>query len=603
MQIHELNNFSGTLGAGSYLAIDNGTDTGRISSQGLLASTEARIDAANDQITDVKSDLRSARYLDLFNINQELQWEVGSINKESGSELVSATRIRTVDYIDLTDITSLTFKINNGYKYVVDWFDSTKNVLVYAPIHGAWQTTDQTLEVPFDAKYARFLIADTSDGNAQLDYASQLAVEGSFPLSRIPKDTPQQLDEIKERTSHIEDFALFDDQKFIQYLSQSNFSSGEYYQYNSVTDTVFTISNSGYKVQTVEIPAGTYNYKNIQGSFSFLRNKRTNAVVSFNTLNGGIDANSSGTFTIDYEAIFYVTCGFYQTINMLSKGTLPTTQADGEFFIGHMGLRRVFRCGAGEYFTEFYKALEYAMQYENSILYVGDGTYDLVSELGSDYFANFDHSVDGWGIDIGNGIEIICSEGAKFTCLYEGDNTAVHTYFSPLNAIRNASDNNDFIIRNMNISAKNCRYILHDECAVVEVPYRHIIDSCIMHLDNSESLSSLNTRQCIGGGLGYHGFVEIKNSVFSCDGGWNGVDVVSYHNSSANTAKSKIVCKDNYCDGLSTFRFSAYGTQATYITTVLASNNNLGANISTRKESADAGDNVNVLQWNNVVRS
>lgn len=57
MQIHELNNFSGTLGAGAYLAIDNGTDTGRISSQGLLASTEARIDAANDQITDLKSDL------------------------------------------------------------------------------------------------------------------------------------------------------------------------------------------------------------------------------------------------------------------------------------------------------------------------------------------------------------------------------------------------------------------------------------------------------------------------------------------------------------------------------------------------------------------
>ena len=59
MQIHELNNFSGTLGAGSYLAIDNGTDTGKISSQGLLASTEARIDAANDQITDVKSDLNN----------------------------------------------------------------------------------------------------------------------------------------------------------------------------------------------------------------------------------------------------------------------------------------------------------------------------------------------------------------------------------------------------------------------------------------------------------------------------------------------------------------------------------------------------------------
>lgn len=44
MQIHELNNFTGTLGSGAYLAVDNGTDTGKISSQGLLAATEARID-------------------------------------------------------------------------------------------------------------------------------------------------------------------------------------------------------------------------------------------------------------------------------------------------------------------------------------------------------------------------------------------------------------------------------------------------------------------------------------------------------------------------------------------------------------------------------
>jgi len=87
MQIHELNNFTGTLGSGAYLAIDDGTDTGKISSQGLLAATEARIDniiagpapsaeeivdarlgadgvtypslgdAIRDQFTDVKSDI------------------------------------------------------------------------------------------------------------------------------------------------------------------------------------------------------------------------------------------------------------------------------------------------------------------------------------------------------------------------------------------------------------------------------------------------------------------------------------------------------------------------------------------------------------------
>ena len=44
MQIHELNNFTGTLGAGAYLAVDDGNDTGKLSTQQLLAATEARID-------------------------------------------------------------------------------------------------------------------------------------------------------------------------------------------------------------------------------------------------------------------------------------------------------------------------------------------------------------------------------------------------------------------------------------------------------------------------------------------------------------------------------------------------------------------------------
>ena len=49
MQIHELNTFAGTPGDGNYLAIDNGSDTGKISGTNLLAPVNARIDnlAAN----------------------------------------------------------------------------------------------------------------------------------------------------------------------------------------------------------------------------------------------------------------------------------------------------------------------------------------------------------------------------------------------------------------------------------------------------------------------------------------------------------------------------------------------------------------------------
>lgn len=44
MQIHELNTFSGTPGNNNYLAIDDGTDTGKISGTNLLAPVNTRID-------------------------------------------------------------------------------------------------------------------------------------------------------------------------------------------------------------------------------------------------------------------------------------------------------------------------------------------------------------------------------------------------------------------------------------------------------------------------------------------------------------------------------------------------------------------------------
>ena len=44
MQIHELNNFDGTLGDSSYVAVDNGQDTGKVSTNKLLKSVNARID-------------------------------------------------------------------------------------------------------------------------------------------------------------------------------------------------------------------------------------------------------------------------------------------------------------------------------------------------------------------------------------------------------------------------------------------------------------------------------------------------------------------------------------------------------------------------------
>ena len=43
MQIHELNNYNGNLDSNAYLAVDNGSDTGKVSTEELLADTNAAV--------------------------------------------------------------------------------------------------------------------------------------------------------------------------------------------------------------------------------------------------------------------------------------------------------------------------------------------------------------------------------------------------------------------------------------------------------------------------------------------------------------------------------------------------------------------------------
>ena len=50
MQIHELNDFSGTLGSGAYIAVDNGTDTGKVSTQKLLENVNNEVDNLSDSL-------------------------------------------------------------------------------------------------------------------------------------------------------------------------------------------------------------------------------------------------------------------------------------------------------------------------------------------------------------------------------------------------------------------------------------------------------------------------------------------------------------------------------------------------------------------------
>ena len=53
MQIHELNNYKGTLDSSAYLAVDNGSDTGKVSTTELLAEANAAVSHLNGRIDNI----------------------------------------------------------------------------------------------------------------------------------------------------------------------------------------------------------------------------------------------------------------------------------------------------------------------------------------------------------------------------------------------------------------------------------------------------------------------------------------------------------------------------------------------------------------------
>lgn len=86
MDIHELNTFSGTLGASDYLATDNGDDTSKVSVQTLLAPLNARIDniiagptSSAEEVVDARlgaTELRSTNYPSL---GEAVRGQVGEL--------------------------------------------------------------------------------------------------------------------------------------------------------------------------------------------------------------------------------------------------------------------------------------------------------------------------------------------------------------------------------------------------------------------------------------------------------------------------------------------------------------------------------------------
>lgn len=205
----------------------------------------------------------------------------------------------------------------------------------------------------------------------------------------------------------------------------------------------------------------------------------------------------------------------------------------------------VSKDGSGD-FSTWKDATEYCWTHPNTDVYVYAGEYDLIEEYGDTYLNNIpaqydrNHSI---GPECGYNCRYIFSAGAKLVANYDGDNSLVATYFSPVNIIGSCE------FENMFIECSNTRYCVHEDLptvispmpANVKVKYKNC------HLKhNGNSAGWYSNIACIGAGCGIDSVSEVDGGSFICPQGI----AISYHlPSGINNSNCEVWIHDAYCDG------------------------------------------------------
>lgn len=262
----------------------------------------------------------------------------------------------------------------------------------------------------------------------------------------------------------------------------------------------------------------------------------------------------------------------------------------------------VDKIGNGD-FTTIKNAVEFATKFENSTVYIDKGNYNLVTEFGETYLDSLSDNAPDYGMFLENNIHLIFSPLADVSFDYDGANTWVISNFSPFNT----GNKTGYILEGLNINARNCKYILHDDPRPgYKTAYsRNIIKNCFMTMFPSPDYADWRNHQIIGGGFSDQNEVIIENcrfrAVFTDD--ITGYPAISYHNSTSGSSsfKSLIVIKDCMLAEKNQIVLQGYGSSTNKSQAIIT--NNYMYDPSTNIVYDNTVDNIDVYRWNNVAHS
>jgi hypothetical protein len=319
----------------------------------------------------------------------------------------------------------------------------------------------------------------------------------------------------------------------------------QHYYWNFDGTNMNKVSYNNYNtLEPIQIKAGvTYTLGKVFGYWSWLYDQTTKTATHIDT----VDEYLNYTITPTHDSLLYLTCNnvipqvfqnSYEMFNDTFDYGVPIYNPIG-------GINKRFVVGAGLQYTSLTTAIADAVKYPHSIVEVKGGTYDLYQEQGGDsYFNTFtysDASPTFCGIVLKNNVHVIFSSDSKVVFNYTGTNAAVMQYYSPFNSAQGVGG---FTLGNLNLVASKCRYCIHDERGYSQGRYKNSYINCEMSLDNSQNTAWSNY-QCIGGGLGISGYIEIDGCQFTSVVP-SPTNIVSYHNNGDTApSKSKVIIKNS----------------------------------------------------------
>ena len=257
-------------------------------------------------------------------------------------------------------------------------------------------------------------------------------------------------------------------------------------------------------------------------------------------------------------------------------------------------------CGTGKQFTRLRDAIAYAETVPFSHVIVYEGTYDLTQEFAQEISA----ATGGVGIELKNNVYVEFLSGSYVKAIFNQSSEWISTYFQPFYA-----GGSGFTLDGLNIEAKNCRYCVHDERGGADVKYHNIYKNCVMKFtmdDPSVSGGTSHFMQCIGGGMGKYGFIEIIGGYYETINNLlpDHQEPITYHNGRTAGCDGKIFITGVFLADKGRIRISSYGT-STIKSKVYVSNCSMYTDVYESLEVPSEYTTVNfeVFKWCNEIRS